>query len=74
MEKTKAVAILQGELIGYSGISGNASASDPHLHLEFHDLPQLTKGKHGKVNPSTFFGAPPIVAKPMPKPKPHAHK
>jgi murein DD-endopeptidase MepM/ murein hydrolase activator NlpD len=52
--------VIAGQEIGRTGTSGNASSADPHLHLEFHDAPTLPRGVGGKVNPSFFFGPPPI--------------
>ena len=51
-----------GQVIGLTGVSGNADTSDPHLHLEFHDSAALTKGALGKVDPKNFFGKAPIEA------------
>jgi murein DD-endopeptidase MepM/ murein hydrolase activator NlpD len=52
--------VTAGQEIGQTGISGNASSADPHLHLEFHDAPTLPRGVRGKVDPAFFFGPPPM--------------
>ena len=52
--------VARGQIVGLTGVSGNADAKDPHLHLEFHSDTTLLTGPVGKINPKVFFGDPPI--------------
>ncbi|MWV63220.1 peptidoglycan DD-metalloendopeptidase family protein, partial [Helicobacter saguini] len=46
-----------GELIGYSGISGNANNTKaPHLHLEIKDDAKAT-GMNNRINPAFYLQA-----------------
>lgn len=47
-----------GQLIGLTGISGNAEAAYPHLHFELRDdpNPDLGLGLGGRRDPSEFLG------------------
>jgi len=51
-----------GQLIGYSGSTGNAkgsSANAQHLHFEFRNKSQCGKGLNGRIDPQRFYGPPP---------------
>jgi murein DD-endopeptidase MepM/ murein hydrolase activator NlpD len=48
-----------GFQVGLSGITGNASNTDPHLHFQFNDTSGLVN-RQTSVDPAVFFGmAPP---------------
>lgn len=45
-------SVARGQLLGYVGSTGNATASAPHLHFAITEVDPLTKGCHGRaVNP-----------------------
>jgi murein DD-endopeptidase MepM/ murein hydrolase activator NlpD len=48
-----------GQLIGFTGHTGNASASAPHLHFEIRDTPAPSPGVGaiGRIDPATILGA-----------------
>jgi len=51
-----------GQLIGYSGSTGNAKGSwrdAQHLHFEFRNRASCGKGLEGRVDPQRFYGPPP---------------
>lgn len=47
-----------GFQVGLSGISGNASNTDPHLHFQFNSGAGMVD-RQSSLNPTTFFGTPP---------------
>lgn len=53
-----------GDLIGYSGSTGNAKGSnrwEQHLHFEFRSERWCGKGLEGRIDPFYFFGPPPFT-------------
>ena len=44
--------VCQGDNIGKTGVSGNASADSPHLHFEVRTEPSPGKGLGGRVSPN----------------------
>jgi murein DD-endopeptidase MepM/ murein hydrolase activator NlpD len=53
-----------GDLIGYSGSTGNAKGSnkwEQHLHFEFRSERHCGKGLEGRIDPQFFFGPPPFA-------------
>lgn len=54
--------VTEGQLIGYSGSTGNAKGSASwaqHLHFEFRNQRYCGTGLEGRIDPERFFGAPP---------------
>lgn len=54
--------VFEGDLIGYSGSTGNAKGMPPsgqHLHFEFRDRRYAGNGLTGRIDPVTFYGGPP---------------
>ena len=54
--------VAPGDLIGYSGSTGNAKGSKPweqHLHFEFRNRRYAPSGLEGRVDPVKYFGPPP---------------
>jgi hypothetical protein len=66
----------RGQLLGYSGCSGNASCSWPHLHFEIHDAGVRDPYGGSRINPYTSLvdavrrGDLPTAAPPPPSPPP----
>jgi len=54
----KGQIVSSGDLIGYTGHSGNASASAPHLHFEIRNTsrPSPGLGSAGRIDPATILG------------------
>lgn len=53
-----------GQLIGYSGSTGNAKGStkwEQHLHFEFRSERSCGVGLGGRIDPYYFFGPPPFT-------------
>jgi murein DD-endopeptidase MepM/ murein hydrolase activator NlpD len=50
--------VAAGQLIGFTGHSGNASSSAPHLHFEIRNTsnPNPGLGSIGRVDPTTVLG------------------
>ncbi len=50
-----------GQIIGYTGRSGNARGAGitPHLHFEFRDRPVVHRGLGGRIDPATILGPAP---------------
>ena len=51
--------VKSGQIIGYTGATGNAAANAPHLHIEFHsvvDRAIIGKGLYGREDPGEFLG------------------
>lgn len=48
--------VSEGDLIGKTGVTGNASKKDPHLHFELRTSPDLGKGLGGRLDPSEILG------------------
>ena len=56
--------VMAGDLIGYSGSTGNAKGMPPggqHLHFEFRDKRHVGNGLAGRIDPETFYGSPPYT-------------
>lgn len=54
--------VTQGEVIAYTGTSGNASGmtgEDQHLHFEIRTNPKGGQGLGGRVDPATLYGRAP---------------
>lgn len=54
--------VLQGEVIAYTGTSGNASGmtgEDQHLHFEIRTELDAGRGLSGRVDPATLYGKAP---------------
>ena len=54
--------VTEGDLIGYSGSTGNAKGSKPesqHLHFEFRNKRYCGTGLAGRINPEVYYGTPP---------------
>ena len=49
-------AVLEGDLLGLTGISGNASNVPPHLHFEIRTSPRGSKGLAGRIDPGEVLG------------------
>src|ERR1051325_5375226 len=52
-------SILEGEILGYTGMSGNASgipADEAHLHFEIRTIENPGLGLVGRVDPGEIFG------------------
>jgi murein DD-endopeptidase MepM/ murein hydrolase activator NlpD len=49
-------AVLEGEVIGLSGNSGNAASTPPHLHFELRTQPRLSTGLGGRLDPGELLG------------------
>lgn len=52
-------AVQEGDLIGFTGKTGNASnlaADEDHLHFEIRDLPHAGKGLGGRIDPGRALG------------------
>ena len=53
------VSVCEGELIGYTGRSGNARgipADESHLHFEIRTLRHPGRGLKGRIDPGEIFG------------------
>jgi murein DD-endopeptidase MepM/ murein hydrolase activator NlpD len=46
-----------GTLIGYTGNSGNAKDTTPHLHFEMRTVSRPGLGLNGRVSPANTFGS-----------------
>jgi murein DD-endopeptidase MepM/ murein hydrolase activator NlpD len=55
---SKGALVSTGQMIGFTGHSGNASASSPHLHFEIRNTPNPSPGLGGtgRINPATILG------------------
>lgn len=56
-------SVMEGALIGFSGSTGNAKGMSPsgqHLHFEFRNRRYAGNGLTGRVDPSYFYGSPPL--------------
>ena len=59
---TAGVRVVQGEIVGYTGNSGNASGmsgEDQHLHFEIRTVENAKKGLAGRVDPEELYGRAP---------------
>ncbi len=59
----RGVAVSQGEVIAYTGTSGNANGmagEDQHLHFEIRDQMSAGRGLSGRIDPRTMYGRAPI--------------
>lgn len=59
---TEGIKVTQGEVIGYTGTSGNANGmtgEDQHLHFEIRTDPKGGEGLGGRVDPATLYGRSP---------------
>jgi murein DD-endopeptidase MepM/ murein hydrolase activator NlpD len=55
--------VFGGQMVGYSGSTGNAAGSGPagqHLHFEFWNKRTPGNGLNGRVDPFRFYGPPPM--------------
>jgi murein DD-endopeptidase MepM/ murein hydrolase activator NlpD len=48
--------ISEGEILGYTGISGNAGGTSPHLHFEIRTEPWPGLGLAGRLDPGEILG------------------
>jgi murein DD-endopeptidase MepM/ murein hydrolase activator NlpD len=46
----------EGEVVGLTGISGNAGGTSPHLHFEIRTDPWPGKGLGGRIDPGEILG------------------
>jgi murein DD-endopeptidase MepM/ murein hydrolase activator NlpD len=55
---TKGTLVEAGKVVGFTGHTGNASASAPHLHFEIRNTPNPNPGLGaiGRVDPATVLG------------------
>ena len=55
---TQGAVVKKGAIIGYTGVTGNASASAPHLHFEIRQISTASPGlgATGRVDPGTVLG------------------
>lgn len=59
----RGTAVKQGEVIAYTGTSGNAKGmkgEDQHLHFEIRSALEVGRGLSGRVDPSTLYGKAPL--------------
>jgi murein DD-endopeptidase MepM/ murein hydrolase activator NlpD len=48
--------VCEGEVMGFTGISGNAHGTGPHLHFEIRTAPWPGRGTHGRIDPGEILG------------------
>lgn len=48
--------ISEGQILAFTGITGNARGTEPHLHFEIRLVPMLGKGLTGRVDPGEVLG------------------
>jgi murein DD-endopeptidase MepM/ murein hydrolase activator NlpD len=55
---TKGQALLEGNIVGATGNTGNATNTPPHLHFEIRTQPKLPKGsgRKGRLDPGEVLG------------------
>jgi len=53
--------VSRGQLIGYTGITGNANANNPHLHIELRSNASPGTGMNGRFDPARLYGNPPMA-------------
>lgn len=48
--------VSEGEMLGLTGISGNAGGTSPHLHFEIRTIPWPGLGLVGRIDPGDILG------------------